>query len=739
MLPVCLSLLLLLSVPVQISGAQEKIATDAFDNNSDSRCLKLKEFSAILQDWTVSGDGDSLATLGKRISEFIGTRLPHLEKQSIELALLCSQLSTWKEDIAKSNGWRCARASWGADKGAQNDFQRRKLVIQIENLTIAILLFLTKSDFVGFFEQVGTYGYTSDIDTAFVPHPKLPFDLRMAPKLLFDALFCYHLGYTPAYLADTESYLQQVGESLRTEKQLFTQLGRALFAQEQIQAAFIKWRQTLGDRPKSWYRMGNYLITALGKKCRKKALNFAQMLIQIELLHNQSKHTFSEDLSIKDRAMQRIYSGCLAPLQGEIRRLTKRLKLTKVPTFQKELEQFIDTYRVKQALFGSLAESCTSEGYITQGAFRDVVTNRGGQHERNMLLMELQSDLDSAPISQSAKPSQFPRYELSSSLDRFISSLENFFIFDAHIDSAEKLNLLQYQRSWIGESKYAARALKNGISTFDRLLQPSRLPFSNWQKARSALALGQEKLPYILELEQIKRANQISRRAYGEAVFPLLSKFLTPSQIVGNFAKIPLQLGPWVSESESIFLLYEKILRELSRNSSLVIQAVDVEVLSKCHGGPQVRSFPLLFQKKSILTPKELVELNQLAMAYAGISWEFFALAQCTASNQLLITCEQLEALRPVSSQQHDELFAQVANITLKQCELSHPIDLISSRDQIAKFHLDLLVFWIEQQGLFSPKLADFDLNPLKAWKSVFAPEDFNELLNSLSVIDRPS
>ncbi len=694
---------------------------------------KKEDLKQILQKWAGDMHCSDICMLGAQIDTWVAHHAPHLHPLIQDLALFCQQQTKWRTDLEDGGGWRCARVHWRTDEGSKNDQLRRQLVSKIEVLVLEILRSATGRTCVGIFERVGTRGYLSDIDTAFIPHPRLAFEYRIAAKLIFDAFFCFYLGHTPAFLIDTECYLQQVGESLRTEQLLHTSLGRALFAQEQIQAALIKFRQSLKDCDKHWQKIGSSIVQKLKRNDPQKAIHFNQMLERIQLLHiamhrdahpisSLKRKTSGRDLfSFNDCALQCIYSRFLNPLQVQIQHLVRSLKRTKSVTARQELEQLIDQQRVQQALFGTLAESCTAEGYITQGAFRDVVTNRGGQYEHNLMLREMQLALDPMQLPRTkGEMALFPRYELSSPLDRFISSMENFFLFEAHLRFDSERSIAAMQKSWIVESKYAGRALKNGIITFDRLLQRGEWDVAEKQALRTALALGQEKLSYVRELEQIKRGLQISRRAYEEAIFPLLAKALTPAQIIQNLTKTPLQAGPWIPESESTFILYEKILNQLAHQSVLAVKSIDIAISSKGESKWEIRSFPLLYEERAdaCLNPSELTELNQLAMAYAGIPWKFFALARAPLhfDSQIKKPFIELDLLEPNSAQEHDALFDKVAQTTLKQCELCDLEQLQCAAEQIREFQLELLVRWIEQQDLFSNRLAEFALNPHAAW-----------------------
>lgn len=718
------------------------ISSQAHTSVALRECDRLQggqqELNYIIGAWASDLHCSNICDLGEQIERWIARYAPHLIASTQDLTQFCHRHSDWKRAIINQGGWKSARVNWRADQGSVNDQLRRDLVGKIEALVLQILSWATRRSCVGIFEQVGTDGYFSDIDIAFIPHPKLGFEYRMAAKLLFDSLFCHYFNCTPAHLIDTECYLQQVGESLRTEQHLYTCWGRALFAQEQIQAALIKFRQSLGKNSQHWHRICSIIAKKIERKSAKKAAIIAKMFERIECLytamhvafstkaHSVPRHSDHDLFSFNDCAMQCIYSQFLNPLQVKIQRSSKNLKRAKTLCSRQEFEHLIDRQRIEQALFGTLAESCTAEGYITQGAFRDVVTNRGGQHEHNTISRELQLALD--PLQLPRKKSEmalFPKYELSSPLDRFISSMENFFIFEAHLATSQ-YQLHKVQRSWIEESKYACRALKNGITTFDLILQRGRWEMAEKNRLRGVLALAQEKFSYVQELQQIKRGLQISRRAYEEAVFPLLAKALAPAQIICNLAKIPLQVGPWVAESESTFILYEKILHQTSCQSQFTIASVDVKIPSKSIDLREIRALPLLFDKKGIssLTFSELSELNLLAMAYAGVPWKFFALAQfhsnlCSDEPQPI----ELNSLQSLSARKRQILFEQIAQITLKQCELGDLKQLQEATQQIREFQLELLVEWIEQQDLFADKSPHFDLDPHRAWLNMIAKE----------------
>lgn len=699
-----------------------------------SSCVQNRRaFWQLVHYWASHPHSCGVDGLGHQLILWIDRSAPHLLPQIANINGFLKRNKTWLEALIEGGGWRAVRAKWNASDGAKNDCIRREWVGKLESLTLQILAAVTSKAHVGSFETVGTRGYNSDIDTAFLPDKTLTLEERIVAKQIFDGLFCHFCQDTPSYLMDTECFVQQVGQSLDTEAYLITPSGRALFAQEQIQASFIKLRQSLSERDEEWLAIYKMILQKIQQRCPKKLAAMQAMLDGVQRLHcamqlrRKSLVRSSErlkrlsNLNFSNSALQLIYLKRIGPYQLRIEQTGAKLARSKSLEPRNELSR-CDSLRVQQALFGSLAESCTKEGYVSQGAFRVAVINRGGQRENSARQQDMLRSINIPEFHtiQSGKRAVV-RYELSTCLDHFASSLENYFQLHAHFGKTTEQDIQTQQKILLQNSKYAKRSLRDGIFTCERLLNNPHLSPLEKGRLRGNLTKGLEQLAVFKELEQIKRRVQIPRRTFTASLFPLLCQLESTAKAAIHLARIPSQDTLGIFAAESTFVLHQKVLREISKEVHLKRIWVTTALPNRANE-PLLREMPLLanISEEGGWSAAQLQEANLLSLAFAGIPWKFFCLADANIAHSQKADPLDLGDYDTRSAQFQELLFEQIAKLIYKLCELDSARALAECRDQIRDFHLNLLVDWIAQFELCIDHHAQIQLDPAKAWIDLF-------------------
>lgn len=689
-----------------------------------------RAFWQLMRDWASSPNRCGLEHLGRELLVWVDQSAPYLSEQVEGLKDFLGENRTWLETL-KGGGWRATCAEWNASEGTRGDRVRRKLVGKFEELTLQLLSAVTGRSKIGSFETVGTRGYKSDIDTAFSPDKALNLQERVVAKQIFDGLFCHLCADTPGYLIDTECFVQQVGQSLDTEAFLMTPAGRALFAQEQIQASLIQFRQSLAESGDQWLAIRAALLQRAFQRCPKKMAALRDMLDGVGDLYRamQQKRRSLErsserqrrisNLTFSNSALQLIYSKRIEPFQGRLAVIDANQVGIKSAKKRADLCELSDLLRVQQALFGSLAESCTKGGYISQGAFRVAVINRGGQRESWAREQEMLRSISTWEI-QTLGPGKREaiRCEVSTCLDRFISSLENYFQFEAHLARATKFDVRALQKALLEESKYAKRSLSDGILTCERLLNSAQLSQQEKYRLRANLTQGLEKLAIFNEIEQVKRRVRIPRRTFSASMFPLLCCLESTSKAAIHLARIPSQETLGLFAAESRFVLHQKVAREIAKEVALDRVWVSA---TAAKSKEQPRELPLVIAiSPKDLSLDQLKKANLLALAFAGIPWNYFCLADANIWQSRPFDTVDLSRHESLSANLHEALFAEIADVVFHLCELDNWAALAECREQLRDFHINLLVDWIAQFDLCLDGHAPSQINPRRAWDELF-------------------
>lgn len=184
------------------------------------------------------------------------------------------------------------------------------------------------------------------------------------------------------------------------------------------------------------------------------------------------------------------------------------------------LQQEIDNLRIQQALFASITESLTLEGYNSQGAFRDVVTNFSGQ-TNTTAARAAHNDLDAArimglplPLNVALDSDLKAETRDSSSVTLLASAAENFFFLFAHIDDSLQSGD-EIGKSVMKQSKYNARFVSRMVSLYEamksRQEEEERPNVKNLEFMEGKIQTYKELLNQANSLEKIKRESYLPR------------------------------------------------------------------------------------------------------------------------------------------------------------------------------------------------------------------------------------
>lgn len=503
--------------------ARELAENQALDKPNLQKLEALKaKAKGYLFNWSQHDSTMSIAKLGEKLARIVESQIPPFEWQTLDRKKnvniyhlttvlrdassttdeLKKKLDTLSAEKGRQIGWHEAKESFSTTDGDRFDKARESIVQAILELSLGLTKLTTGKECIS--RDVGSKGYKSDKDISFAPQmqgsssgkqPAKDFTFSAA-KPIVDALLHHYLKKSPEQIFDTECYLQHSGELLHTNALLVATIDKPhlgfaqrAFMEGQVQAACFKCLLASGSdkTSASWKSYKKEMLDGCSSsdlklsvaKILKSTEKFADM--QIKLLDAQlgSKDQRSElnDFTCKDRLIYRIYSAKIGPLQSLVDKLNIELDRARTegntPRVE-SIEREMMTHQLEQAQWATIADSFTKEGYLTQGAYRKVVVNDGGQTQRSLLdqarLAKAEGDWDRAETLEQKAGEVFS----SSLLSEVTSMLENFSFFHVNTSASAALAASspktepiadELKKVMVAQSKYALRTIE-GAATY---------------------------------------------------------------------------------------------------------------------------------------------------------------------------------------------------------------------------------------------------------------------------------